>query len=158
MTGTIAIKQTVRVAVRPASIRNPVLVDFQRRGVEIAKIDLTEDSDEQLEAALQGVDTIICTLIFDRIDLQPRLVDVAIKAGVRRFVPSDFGTPGRKGVRLLHDDVGFLIPLIHLSLNVSPETCCAGVYSKFGNSLHIYRCWFLVRGVLSYQCLDGWVY
>lgn len=95
---------TVRIAVRPGSNQKPRIVDFQRRGVEVAAIDLIEDSDAKLEEALQGIHTVICALAYDRNNLQPRLVDAAIKAGVKRFVPSDFGTPGRKGVRLLHDD------------------------------------------------------
>lgn len=105
-------KQTVRIAVRPGSNQKPRIVDFQRRGVEVAAIDLIEDSDAKLEEALQGIHTVICTLAYDRNNLQPRLVDAAIKAGVKRFVPSDFGTPGRKGVRLLHDGVRALIRVL----------------------------------------------
>lgn len=95
----------MRVAVRPASIRKPVVVDLQRRGAEIAKIDLATASGGQLEETLQDVHTVICTLPLGLNRIQPQIIDAAARVGVKRFIPTDFGTPGRKGVRVLHDDV-----------------------------------------------------
>jgi len=37
---------------------------------------------------------------------QTRLVDAAKRADVKRFIPSDFGTPCPPGVMKLHDDAG----------------------------------------------------
>lgn len=136
--GIAATEQTVRIAARPISVQKQVLVDFQRRGAEIATIDLAEDSDEQLEVVLQGVNTVICTLAWNSNHLQPRLVDAAVKAGVKRFIPSDFGTPGRKGVRLLLDDVCILFntfnsyPPLHPSLTTvcPPRNWLCGSMSK----------------------------
>ncbi|KAI0973051.1 hypothetical protein F4678DRAFT_35991 [Xylaria arbuscula] len=50
------------------------------------------DSIESLTAALQGQDAIISTLGFAGLTKQLNLIQAAVKAGVKRFIPSDFGS------------------------------------------------------------------
>ena len=59
----------------------------------------------QLEAAFKGVDTLISTLVYSEIDSQFKVVDAAKLAGVKRFVPDDWGTACVRGVRKLYDQV-----------------------------------------------------
>lgn len=55
-------------------------------------IDLESPRDQLLDA-LTGVDTVISAISFTQIGLQYPLAEVAKEAGVKRFVPCDFGTP-----------------------------------------------------------------
>ncbi|KAI1296351.1 hypothetical protein F5Y03DRAFT_295698 [Xylaria venustula] len=50
------------------------------------------DSIESLTAALQGQDAIISTLGFAGLTKQLNLIQAAVKANVKRFIPSDFGS------------------------------------------------------------------
>jgi nucleoside-diphosphate-sugar epimerase len=45
-----------------------------------------------LEKALQGQDATVITIPGSNIDLQKKLADAAVKAGVQRFIPADFGS------------------------------------------------------------------
>ncbi|THV70318.1 NmrA-like family protein [Aureobasidium pullulans] len=47
---------------------------------------------DELVPALQNQDAIVSTVYGAQVDLQKRLADAAIKAGVKRFIPSDFGS------------------------------------------------------------------
>ncbi|UKZ68384.1 uncharacterized protein TrAtP1_009423 [Trichoderma atroviride] len=47
-------------------------------------------SDRDLEAAFKGQDAVISALGKDGLDEQKKLIDAAISAGVRRFLPSEF--------------------------------------------------------------------
>lgn len=48
----------------------------------------------------------LCTLVYDQVDLQKKLVDICVQVGtVKRFVPSDWASAGVKGVRWLFDKV-----------------------------------------------------
>lgn len=57
--------------------------------VQVAKVDYEDDS--SLKSALQGQDTVISTLGTAAAAHQKKLVDAAISAGVKRFIPSEFG-------------------------------------------------------------------
>lgn len=46
---------------------------------------------ESLETALQGVDVVVSALSFESIHAQENLVIAAAKAGVKRFIPSEYG-------------------------------------------------------------------
>ncbi|KAH7110930.1 hypothetical protein EDB81DRAFT_830981 [Dactylonectria macrodidyma] len=65
---------------------------FPPRVTEI-KTDYTPSS---LERAFQGQDAVICTLGYGGLEKQLDLVDAAEKAGVKRFIPSEFGSPKGK--------------------------------------------------------------
>lgn len=49
-------------------------------------------SPESLEAAFRGQDVIICTVTLEAVLGQKSIIDAAIKAGVKRFIPSDYGS------------------------------------------------------------------
>ena len=91
--------------VRPSSASKPEVEALKSRGVEVRIIDLENWTVDQIAEALKGVDTVISTLYFGAISLQKPLVDAAKKAGVKRFVPDDWGTACVRGVRKMHDDV-----------------------------------------------------
>jgi nucleoside-diphosphate-sugar epimerase len=83
---------SVRAIVRPSS--DTVKVETLRNtGIEVQVIDL--DSVDEIAKACDGVDCIVSALagLADVIiDLQTRILDGALKAGVPRFIPSDFCT------------------------------------------------------------------
>ncbi|RMJ14236.1 hypothetical protein CDV36_006064 [Fusarium kuroshium] len=58
-------------------------------GVNVIKTDYTSAS---LESALQGQDVVISMLGYDGLPQQKTIIDAAIKAGVKRFFPSEFGS------------------------------------------------------------------
>jgi hypothetical protein len=58
-------------------------------GVKFAVVDY--NSIDSLEAAFRGQDAIVSTVSMEDIPGQKLVIDAAIKAGVKRFIPSDFG-------------------------------------------------------------------
>ncbi|KAL7619790.1 hypothetical protein AAE478_010333 [Parahypoxylon ruwenzoriense] len=50
------------------------------------------DSLESLTAALQGQDAVVSTIASAALPQQLPLIDAAVKAGVKRFIPSEFGS------------------------------------------------------------------
>ncbi|KAF3062066.1 Isoflavone reductase like protein IRL [Daldinia childiae] len=58
-------------------------------GINVIRTDYTIAS---LESALKGQDVVISMLGYDGIHLQKTIIDAAIKAGVKRFIPSEFGS------------------------------------------------------------------
>lgn len=59
-------------------------------GVTTKKVDY--ESIESLKEALTGNDAVICTLTSFAGGIQPALIDAASAVGVKRFMPSEFGT------------------------------------------------------------------
>ncbi|KAJ1336122.1 NmrA family NAD(P)-binding protein [Microdochium nivale] len=59
-------------------------------GTDVVKVDYTSVSD--LAAALSGIDAVVSAAGNDGVPGQKVLVDAAIAAGVRRFLPSEFGS------------------------------------------------------------------
>ncbi|KAF8646021.1 hypothetical protein AX16_007446 [Volvariella volvacea WC 439] len=98
----------VKIATRSAQADlKPALLALQSRGVGIVTVDIKAATLDELTTLLREnqVHTIICTLMALETHLQTKLIDAAVKAGgIHRFVTSDWGTPGRKGVRQLHDE------------------------------------------------------
>lgn len=58
--------------------------------VEVREVDFT--SVELLTSALEKIDAVVSTLSGKAIDSQTALIDAAVAAGVKRFIPSDFGS------------------------------------------------------------------
>jgi uncharacterized protein YbjT (DUF2867 family) len=54
-------------------------------------VEVDYNSDESLRGALQGHDVLVSALGKTALDLQPRLIDAAVMAGVQRIIPSEFG-------------------------------------------------------------------
>lgn len=57
------------------------------------KIAVTDFSPQSLQQALSGQDVVLCVLGHAVLDRQVDVMHVAEKAGVKRFIPSDFGVP-----------------------------------------------------------------
>lgn len=69
--------------------RGRTLVDYPP-GVRFATVDY--DSPQSLWAALQGIDAVVSTLgKRTGLECQLKLIDAAVAAGVKRFIPSEFG-------------------------------------------------------------------
>lgn len=66
-------------------------------GVTVLKTDFSKAS---LEAAFQGQDAVISVVGATAFDEQKALVDAAIRAGVQRFIPSEFSASSQNGAVL----------------------------------------------------------
>ncbi|KAF5343074.1 hypothetical protein D9758_011145 [Tetrapyrgos nigripes] len=93
----------VKVPVRPSSLDKPSTVDLRQKGAIIIPFDLVGSTANELQELITGADTVISAIVWEQLHQQYKMVDVAKKVGVKRFVPCDFGTAGRRGVRKLHD-------------------------------------------------------
>ncbi|KAL5514229.1 hypothetical protein ACEPAG_2317 [Sanghuangporus baumii] len=89
---------------RPSSASKPQAEALKSRGVEIRIIDLENWTVDQIAESLKGVDTVISTILYTEILRQKLLADACKKAGVKRFVPDDWGTACVRGVRQLYDE------------------------------------------------------
>ncbi|KAH9888501.1 NAD-P-binding protein [Cubamyces lactineus] len=92
----------VAALVRPASSSKPAAEALRASGVEIRVGDLF-DGVEKLTSALAGVDVLISAVTAFVVEHQKDVFRAAKAAGVKRVVPCDFGTPGARGIRKLHD-------------------------------------------------------
>ncbi|KAI0518158.1 hypothetical protein F5B22DRAFT_73740 [Xylaria bambusicola] len=67
------------------------------------------DSIDSLTAAFQGQDAVVSNLGFEGLLKQQRIIDAAIKANVKRFIPSEFGsdttTPKTAGLAVFADKI-----------------------------------------------------
>jgi hypothetical protein len=59
-------------------------------GVKVVEVDF--GSLESLTGALEGIDAVVSVVGGAGVDTQPVLIDAAIAAGVKRFIPSEFGS------------------------------------------------------------------
>ena len=75
-------------------------------------IDVASAAPTELKAALAGVDYIVSGVASEVLEIQRPLFRAAKEAGVKRIIPSDFGTACPPGVRNLHDKVGPHIPIV----------------------------------------------
>ncbi|KAL2832302.1 NmrA-like family-domain-containing protein [Aspergillus pseudoustus] len=64
--------------------------DADAPGVKVLEVDF--DSVESLTGALEGTDAVVSTVGGAAIDNQSVLIDAAVAAGVKRFIPSEFGS------------------------------------------------------------------
>ncbi|PON29054.1 hypothetical protein TGAM01_v202162 [Trichoderma gamsii] len=58
-------------------------------GVHVAEVDYSSLS--SLTEAMKGKDVVICTITSTAIPEQKVIIDAAVQAGVKRFIPADFG-------------------------------------------------------------------
>ena len=58
-------------------------------GVEIQQVDYSDL--ESLKKALEGQDAVVSTITTAGAEAQSKLIDAAIAAGTKRFIPSEFG-------------------------------------------------------------------
>ncbi|KAI0692308.1 NAD-P-binding protein [Cerioporus squamosus] len=93
----------IAALVRPESASKSAAEKLRSSGVEIRLGDL-EDSVEKHKETLAGVDILISTVIATSVSKEKNVFLAAKEAGVKRVIPSDFGTPlGEKGIGDLHD-------------------------------------------------------
>ncbi|KAJ0344560.1 hypothetical protein COL154_010084 [Colletotrichum chrysophilum] len=57
------------------------------------KVAVTDFSPQSLQQALSGQDAVLCVLGHAVLDRQANVIHAAEKAGVKSFIPSDFGIP-----------------------------------------------------------------
>ena len=62
-------------------------------GVQVREVDY--DSDDSLKSVLQGQDAVVSTLAMSAITNQKRIIDAAISAGVKHFIPAEFTVESR---------------------------------------------------------------
>ncbi|GKZ23763.1 hypothetical protein AbraIFM66951_000582 [Aspergillus brasiliensis] len=77
-----------------AGFRVSILTRSRKPGAYASNINVFEvdfNSVKSLTAALEGVDAIVSTVGIAAIENQTVLIDAAIAAGVKRFIPSDYG-------------------------------------------------------------------
>lgn len=97
--------QEITALTRESSLQKPVVVDFKNRGVNIVTTDLRGPKKDLVDL-LRGIDVVISCIFFLNLKDQIPLIEAAKEAGVKRFVPSSFGTPApRGGVMRLADQV-----------------------------------------------------
>ena len=96
--------------VRSSSLLKPETSALRASGIEIRIGDLTDDI-ATLKDILSGVDILVSAVSGWMIDAQKDIIRAAKELGtVQRVVPCDFGTPGARGVRPLHDAVSVRPP------------------------------------------------
>ncbi|KAI0628434.1 NAD-P-binding protein [Trametes polyzona] len=93
----------VAALIRPESQSKPATQELRASGVEIRLGDL-KDGVPKLKEVLSGVSVLISAVSGSLISAQADLFRAAKEAGVQRVVPCDFATPGKRGVRELHDE------------------------------------------------------
>ncbi|KAI1455917.1 NAD(P)-binding protein [Annulohypoxylon moriforme] len=87
---------------RPSSIDSEANNALRSRGVHVVAADLTGPK-EELVKILTGADVVISCIVYTSLNDQIPLVEAAKEAGVKRFVPCDFGTPAPRGVMIMRD-------------------------------------------------------
>ncbi|TBU26592.1 NAD(P)-binding protein [Dichomitus squalens] len=93
----------VAALIRPSSLDKPAVSELRAQGIEIRAGDIKDDS-ESLKKVLEGVDILISTVVRSAIQDQRDIFRAAKEVGVQRVIPCDFGSPGARGVRYLHDE------------------------------------------------------
>ncbi|EIM83074.1 NAD-P-binding protein [Stereum hirsutum FP-91666 SS1] len=94
----------VVVPTRPSSISKPNIEAFRAKGASVVPIEISSATHDQLKELMKGADTVISVLVYTQLQLQRKLVDAAKEAGIKRFIPCDFGTTGKRGWRELYDE------------------------------------------------------
>lgn len=78
---------------------------MSKKGVETRVVDLATASPPELKAVLEGVNYIVSAMSAEVLETQLPLFEAAKGAGVRRIIPSDFGTSAPPGAFALNDRV-----------------------------------------------------
>ncbi|EGO02740.1 hypothetical protein SERLA73DRAFT_176089 [Serpula lacrymans var. lacrymans S7.3] len=108
----------VIVLIRPSSTRE------LPAGAQVVPVDYTDVSAVASALRDHNVDVLVSTLAFAGLSAQTPLADAAKEAGVKLFVPSEFGTPtegGTEGILLLKSQLAAYLKSIALP--------CARVYN-----------------------------
>ncbi|CAJ2513572.1 Uu.00g016910.m01.CDS01 [Anthostomella pinea] len=146
----------VTALTRPESVDSDGSKALKDRGVKIVILDLKAPKAE-LVKALTGLDTVLSCISAYQLELQAGLAQAAKDAGVKRFVPCDWGSPAPRGVMLLRDrkdDALAAVQRLRLAYTVIDvglwfNLSVAAVPS--GRTAHA------VRGILNIHAGDGTV-
>lgn len=84
------VKALVEAGFEVSALTRAKKPDAHEASVKQVEVDFT--SVDSLTAALQGVDAVVATLGGHAMDSQTVLIDAAVAAGVKRFIPSEFGS------------------------------------------------------------------
>ncbi|TFY57721.1 hypothetical protein EVJ58_g6856 [Rhodofomes roseus] len=93
----------VAALTRSTSVSKPEVEALRSQGVEIRIGDYASDPPAKLAEYVEGVAVLLSTVAADVVMEQKPILKAAVDAGVKRIIPSDFGTPDAKGVRVLQD-------------------------------------------------------
>jgi uncharacterized protein YbjT (DUF2867 family) len=87
---------TVKVLTRLESIKEKpeIFNDLKARGVQVAALDLTDEN--AVFEVLQGIDAVVSSISGSVVANQLVWVKAAARAGVQRFIPSEFGINTQK--------------------------------------------------------------
>ncbi|EHK48778.1 hypothetical protein TRIATDRAFT_53406 [Trichoderma atroviride IMI 206040] len=104
-------------------------------------------SDRDLEAAFKGQDAVISALGKDGLDEQKKLIDAAISAGVKRFLPSEFSASSQNASVLQ------LLPLFGQKTELIEylKTKQSADFSWTGIATSLLFDWGLANGFLEYD-------
>jgi len=94
--------QDLTCFVRTSSKDKQSTKQLRGRGIAVVTAEL-QDSIGSLVALLHNVDIIICSMSPAALKLQIPLIDAAVAAGVKRFLPCNWGTPSSRGILTLRD-------------------------------------------------------
>ncbi|KIW41828.1 uncharacterized protein PV06_05435 [Exophiala oligosperma] len=81
----------------PAAAHSALRTFRQQHGLKIVTANPLNDSVEYLASLLQGFDVVIVAVNAFSLSVQIPLIDASVKAGVKRFVPTNWGTPCPRG-------------------------------------------------------------
>lgn len=91
---------------------SPKLQALKSKGIAIHPVDYA--SPESLQAALKGAQVVISGLRDEGLNVQPAVARAAKKAGVRLFIPSEFGKDSRGETSACKHDID-----LHLDLQLN---------------------------------------
>ncbi|KAH0494668.1 hypothetical protein TgHK011_008259 [Trichoderma gracile] len=92
--GPHVINALLHAGFQVTAITRPTSQSSFPEGVNIKKVDIT--SKEAIEDALQGHDALVSTISTSAIDGQKLIIDAAVSARIRQFIPSEFGVDTRR--------------------------------------------------------------
>ncbi|CAI4213526.1 unnamed protein product [Parascedosporium putredinis] len=93
---------SITALARESSINSDANQSLRDRGVKVVSADLT-GSQDALVGILTGIEVVISCIVFSSLKDQVPLAEASKKAGVKRFVPCNFGTPAPRGIMWLDD-------------------------------------------------------
>ncbi|GJJ05993.1 hypothetical protein Clacol_000180 [Clathrus columnatus] len=96
-------KYNTYILCRPGSQDKTRIVTLKARGAKVKLGDIINDTVEELEKNLIGVDVVVSAVSTSSMDGEKTLFQAAKNAGVQRVVPSDFGFMVPPGEILLSD-------------------------------------------------------
>ncbi|EGU73298.1 hypothetical protein FOPG_18697 [Fusarium oxysporum f. sp. conglutinans race 2 54008] len=116
-------------------------------GVDVKRVDY--DSVESLKSALQDQDAVVSTITPTLLSKQVQIIDAAIAAGVRRFIPSEYGintrTVDHDGLKAM---VGPKIQTVDYLIEKSKGTPSL---SWTGLATGLFLDWGLARGFIGFD-------